>query len=331
MSAARGPAGTGPRMTGRGALTAVAIVVAAILAAACTPDGGQTAAPPASTAPTTTVPTCDTRNEDSVASYRPDGITAEAAKAQTIRKDRLVVGVSADTNLIGFRDQDAKLVGFDVDIAREIARHLFGDPDAIELKVLTVPRRIPALQAGEVDIVVNSLTVTCQRWDQIEFSTEYLRSGQKLLVRIDDALNGIETIDQFAGRRVCASRGGTGAANIRTNFPKVQLVEVEDRGDCLVKFQRGETDAILNGDNLLAGFVPQDRYAAKIVGNYLNQEPTAVGVKKGNVDLTRYVNLALEDIRRTSWAGTYDRWLRPVLQDPPQGFSPPPAVYGRTP
>jgi polar amino acid transport system substrate-binding protein len=312
----------------RRALIAAVGLAAALAAVGCTPEGGPTAAPPASTTTTTTAgsPACtNVANEDSVASYAPAGITAEAARAQTIRPDKLVVGVSADTNLIGFRDENAQLVGFDVDIAHEIAQRLFGDRNAIEFKVLTVPRRIPALQNGEVDIVLNSLTVTCQRWDQIEFSTEYLRAGQKLLVRADDAANGITTLEQFAGRRVCASRGGTGAANIKSNHPQVVLVEVDDRGDCLVKFQRGEADAILNGDNLLAGFVPQDQYAAKIVGERLNQEPTAVGVKKGNIDLTRFVNQALEDIRRTSWTGIYNTWLT-VLGPAPQ---PPPAVYGR--
>jgi polar amino acid transport system substrate-binding protein len=309
---------------GRGIAGALAVLALA----ACNPDYGRvstpTSAPPTTAAATPS--TCTAANEDSVASFAPAGVDLDTARAQTIRKDRLVVGVSADTNLVGFRDENADLVGFDIDIAREIARGLFGSPDAIELKVLTVPQRIPALVNGEVDIVVNSLTVTCGRWDQINFSSEYLRAGQKLLVRADAAAAGIDTLDELAGRRVCASRGGTGAATLRDKYPAIQRVEVEDRGDCLVRFQRGEADAILNGDNLLAGFVPQDSYAARIVGDRINQEPTAIGVKKEHVTLTRAVNQALETVRAGSWQAIYDRWLL----NPLPAASPPPAVYGRT-
>jgi polar amino acid transport system substrate-binding protein len=317
-----------PRRPLAGALLALA----AVALPACTPGGTPDAGPGSTTPPTTAAPpSCTEPVEQVVRSFAPDGTTAEAARAQTIRKDRLVVGVPADTNLIGFRDAQANLVGFDIDIARQIAQRLFGDGNAIELKVLTVPQRIPALQNGEVDLVADSLTVTCARWEQVNFSTEYLRAGQKLLVRVDDAAAGIDTLDELAGRRVCVSRGGTGATNLKNNHPQILPVEVDDRGDCLVKFQRGEADAILNGDNLLAGFVPQDPYAATIVGEQLTVEPTALGVKKEHVDLTRFVNGALEEIRRTSWTGTYNTWLEPVLHAPPTGFSPPPAVYGRTP
>jgi polar amino acid transport system substrate-binding protein len=318
----------------RAARVLVALVAtAAAVLPGCSPDREPFATPTTTAPPATPGPasTCTEPNEQAARSFPPSN-NPDAAKAQTIRKDRLVVGVSADTYLIGSRDENADLEGFDVDIAKEIARLMFGDPKAIEFKVLTVPQRIPALVNGEVDLVANSLTVTCARWDQINFSTEYLRSGQKLLVRADAAAAGIDTLEKLAGRRVCASRGGTGAANLKQNFPQIEAVEVEDRGDCLVKFQRGEADAILNGDNLLAGFVPQDQYAARVVGDWLTTEPTAIGVKKENVELTRYVNHALEDIRRTAWTGIYNKWLLPVLGAPPEPrFAPPAADHSRTP
>ena len=49
--------------------------------------------------------------------------------------------------------------------------------------MITAAQRIPALQEGEVDIVARNMTINCDRWKQIAFSTEYYRSGQKILVR----------------------------------------------------------------------------------------------------------------------------------------------------
>jgi polar amino acid transport system substrate-binding protein len=317
------------------ALAAAGLLVAAGLA--CTPDHERVATPvpTTTTAPPAAASTCTAPPEESVASYAPNGVTPEAAKAQTIRKDVLVAGVSADTYLTGFRDPNANIVGFDIEILREVARSLFGDPNKVELKVLTVDQRLPALQRGDVDIVAHSFTVTCARWEQINFSAEYLRAAQRLLVSTDDAAAERTTLDQFAGRKVCATKGGTGMDNLTKNYPKVIGVPAADRTDCLVMFQQGSVDAILNGDNLLAGFTAQDPYA-RVVGGPLTQEPTALGTKKGNTDLTRFVNGVLEEVKRRpstgglddhSWQGMYDRWLKPALGP----ASPPPAVYGRTP
>ena len=55
--------------------------------------------------------------------------------------------------------------------------------DRYQLKVITAAQRIPALEKGDVDIVARNMTINCDRWKQIAFSTEYYRSGQKILVR----------------------------------------------------------------------------------------------------------------------------------------------------
>ena len=104
--------------------------------------------------------------------------------AKIRERGRLIAGVSADTYLLGSRNPlNGRIEGFDIDMVKAVAKAIFGDENKYQLRVITAAQRIPALQEGEVDIVARNMTINCDRWKQIAFSSEYYRSGQKILVR----------------------------------------------------------------------------------------------------------------------------------------------------
>ena len=127
---------------------------------------------------------------DASASLRPSTEAGPAEEAIR-QRGRLIVGLDQSTNLFSFRDPvSGQLQGFDVDIAREIARDLVGDPSKVEFRLLTSPERITALEDQTVDIVVNAMTITCARAEQIAFSTVYFEASQRLLVPKDSDVQG---------------------------------------------------------------------------------------------------------------------------------------------
>ena len=66
--------------------------------------------------------------------------------------------------LFGFVDPfTGQIEGFEIDLLRQIAKAIFGDPSLVDLKALTAPQRIPFVQQGRVDIVVDNVTITCDR------------------------------------------------------------------------------------------------------------------------------------------------------------------------
>ena len=136
-------------------------------------------------------------------------------------RGRLIVGVSADTLLLAARNPvSGRIEGFDIDMARLVAKAIFGDPDKIELRVITTAQRIPVLQDGSVDLVVRAMTINCARWQQIAFSAEYYRAGQKVLVPLGSKAT---SLDDLSGQRVCAPTGSTSLDKLST-FPKVVTV-----------------------------------------------------------------------------------------------------------
>jgi len=105
-----------------------------------------------------------------------------------------------------------KVEGFDVDIAKEIATAIFGNPDAIEYKEAVSKNRIPFLQDGTVDLVISTMTVNADREQQIDFSNVYYLAGQSLLV---PKASAIASINDLAGKKVGTAKGSTSENNIR--------------------------------------------------------------------------------------------------------------------
>lgn len=263
---------------------------------------------------------CDPR-----ASLRPTGplpapgmMPAGSTMARIQQRGRLIAGVDQNSFQMGFRNPfSGELEGFDVDMVREVARAVFGDPNAIQYKVLTSEQRIPALEDREVDIVVRTMTVTCERWQRVNFSTIYYQAGQRVLVRSNSDVTGIESL---GGKRVCATKGSSSLANVAAAPVRPVAVSVPHWTDCLVLLQQGQVDAISTDDTILAGFAAQDPYT-KIVGPKFTDEPYGMAIPKADEDFVRFVNALLERLRADgTWTRLHQRWLGP----PPV---PPVAVY----
>ena len=192
---------------------------------------------------------------DATASLRPSTAGGPAVE-EIVRRGRLIAGVDQNTNLFSFRDPDSgELQGFDVDIAREIARDILGDPDKVEFRLLTSPERISALQDKSVDIVAKTMTITCARAEQIAFSTVYFDASQRLLVPKDSQISGPADL---AGKRVCSVVDTTSLATVARLAPTANLVAVPNWDDCLVMLQQGQADAASTDNSILAGLAVQD-------------------------------------------------------------------------
>lgn len=304
-------------------LAAGAVSLVLLVGCTATPDPTPTPTPSASAPEEPAVVPQATECDDATVSYAPDPTVGPQVQAIQDR-GALVVGVSADTLLMGSRNPlSGQIEGFDVDVLHEISRAIFGDPDRLQFRVITSGQRLEVLEAGEVDLVARTFTMNCERWETIAFSAEYLHAGQKVLVTRDSDATGIADLD---GRKVCAPEGTTTLERL-DEYPGIEAVPAATHTGCLVLFQQGRVDAITGDDTILAGFVAQDPYA-KVVGDAFSDEPYGIGVPAGNVEVVRFVNAVLDEMKADGrWAAAYDRWLGALGPAP----TPPPSLYGRTP
>jgi len=232
---------------------------------------------------------------------------------------RLVVGVDQNTYLFGFRDPSTgQIVGFDIDIAREIAKAIFGDPDKVQLVAITSAQRIPLVSSGKVDIVADSMTINCARLQQVAFSSDYFDAGQKILVAKNSPF---KSIGDLGGKKVCAAAGTTSIQTLAEAPSKPIPIAVNDWTDCMVLIQQGQVDAISTDDNILAGMAAQDP-GLQVVGDRFTDEPHGLAIKKENIDFVRFVNGVLDQMRSDGrWAGIYQKWMgAPVPAPPPSQY-----------
>jgi len=226
-------------------------------------------------------------------------------------RGRLVVGVSQDTLLFGsVNPLNGQFEGFDIDVLHQLAAAILGDPLKIEFRAITSAERIPKILDGSVDIVGRTMTINCDRRQQVEFSTVYYAAGQRVLVRRDSKAAGIADL---GGKRVCATNGSTSIDHIRQAASKPTAVGMADFTDCLVAFQRGEVDAISTDDAILAGLAAQDPYAV-VVGDRFSDEPYGLAIRPDHPEFVRFVNGVLDRMRADgTWKAIYAKWLVPRL------------------
>jgi polar amino acid transport system substrate-binding protein len=245
----------------------------------------------------------------------PGQMTPGSTMADIAQRGRLVVGVDQDTYLFAFRDPGLELRGFDIDVIHDISEAIFGAPDRVTYRPLDVVDRVEAVNGADpVDLVVATMTVTCERRERVAFSTVYFKTGQKVLVNRG---SGTRDLAGLGGQRVCAARGSTSLVNVLVHPAKPIGVGVASTTDCLVLLQLGEVDAISTDAALLAGLKAQDP-RTEIVGAPFSAEPYAIAINSGKTDLVRFVNAVLaQRVADGRWDESYDLWLREPLQEPP--------------
>lgn len=247
-------------------------------------------------------------------SLRPDGATPQQRVPDVVTRGRLVVGVDQSQYLLSYLDvTTGNLRGFEIDLAREIATDIFGDPDKVDLRFVGPQSREHSLEDNDVDIVVRTMSVTPERVDRVDFSTPYLTSSVRLLVPRDRGISGAEDLP---GRTVCAADGTTLLQMAREIAPDSPILRAHSWADCLMAAQQFHADAVLADDAILAGMAAQDPYM-EILPHTFGTQSFAVGVHKGNDGMTRQVNATIERLRRDgTWDAMFKRWLAGSMTSP---------------
>ncbi|WP_176954885.1 glutamate ABC transporter substrate-binding protein [Streptomyces prasinopilosus] len=283
---------------------------------------------------------CDDPEKQTLPPSGADGPVIDAIKARSGEKRKLVVGIDQNSYGWGYRDPNsgdgAQLEGFDIDLAHRIAEDILGDRDAVQFKAIPTDQRVPAIQDGRVDMVVRTMTITCERLEDVAFSAPYFTTGQQVLAPKDSPVQGYGPT--LADRRICTAAGSTAYANLKADRARGALprsadirTTVPNQLDCLVRLQLGEVDAVVTDAALAAGQAAQDP-TVELKGDSFTTEYYGVAMRKDADDLLRRVNRVLVDFGEDTgngWRASYERWLSKTMGSDPRGSEPPEPEYLR--
>lgn len=247
------------------------------------------------------VPTNTTPTNGSTPSSAANGL--EAIKA----RGKLIAGVKFDTNLFGLLDPaDNQVKGFDVDLMKELAKKLYGNPDAVEFKQVTSKTRIPMLDNGDIDIISATMTITEERKKQVDFSDVYFKAGQSLLVPKGSPITGLADLK---GKTVLVVKGSTSEQNITKMAPEAVVKQFENYQEAFAALRSNKGDALSTDNAILMGMKKQDPNF-DLVGGLFTDEPYGLAVKKGNTEFVAYVNEFLKEIHANGkYAEIYKKWF----------------------
>jgi glutamate transport system substrate-binding protein len=212
-------------------------------------------------------------------------------KAQKIR-----VGTKFDQPGFGLKGLSGKPEGFDVEMAKLVAKALDIPEDKIEYTETPSTVREQVLQQDKVDIVVATYTINDKRKAVIDFAGPYYIAGQSILVKADDA--SITGPDSFKDgtKKVCSVTNSTPATNIEKYLKDKakQLVLFDIYTKCVDALKGGQVDAVTTDNVILTGFIATNEGQFKLAGSTFTEEPYGIGLKKGDNDFRTFVNDTLE-------------------------------------
>jgi glutamate transport system substrate-binding protein len=229
----------------------------------------------------------------------------------------LNIGVKPDQPGLGMQSPSGQYSGFDVDVARYVARKLGAT------KINFVPtlsaNREAFLQQGKVDMVVATYSVTPERQKVVSFAGPYYIAHQDILVRASD--NSISKPDDLIGKKVCSGQGSASGDRIQALYgSKVNLIRLLGYGDCVNQLLGKQVQAVTTDNTILAGFAaqPQNRGKLKLAGTFFSNEIYGIGLKHGDSKGVAAVDQALQAMFNDgSWRAALSKELPQVPAEAP--------------
>ncbi|MBW7459301.1 transporter substrate-binding domain-containing protein [Paenibacillus sepulcri] len=223
-------------------------------------------------------------------------------------RGKLVVGVKFDTKLFGLKNpMNDEVEGFDVDIAKALAKIILGDETKIELKEVTSKTRMPMLNNGEIDMIIATMTITEERKKEVDFSDIYFKAGQSLLVKKGSPIKSLDDVTKDT--KVLAVKGSTSVDNIKEKAPDATVLEFENYQDAFSALKAGQGDTLTTDNAILYGMVAQDGNY-EVVGEPFTDEPYGIAIKKGETALVDAVNEGLKTLKSNGeYDKIYEQWI----------------------
>jgi glutamate transport system substrate-binding protein len=234
---------------------------------------------------------------------------------------KIVVGTKFDQPGLGLKKPDGTMTGFDVDVARYVAKELGYSEDQIEWKESPSAQRETLIENDQVKYVVATYSITDKRKEKVDFAGPYLLTGQSLLVAAGNTdITGPESLQD--NKKLCSVTGSTPAQRIKDKYPGVQLQQYDTYSACVEALKNGAIDAVTTDEVILAGYAAQSPGAFKIVGKPFSEEFLGIGLKKGDTDLRAKINDALEKMEKDgAWKVAFEKNLGPAgisVPEPPR-------------
>ncbi|MCZ6725221.1 MAG: transporter substrate-binding domain-containing protein [Thaumarchaeota archaeon] len=242
--------------------------------------------------------------------------------------DTLVVGTSTPFPPFEFKNEAGEVVGFDIDLAREVANALGLDLEIRDLSgpVIGFDALIPTLGSGGVDMIAAGMSINSERTEYVDFSIPYYDANQGILVRRDSLFSCPSSVceaEHLEGVKIIIQIGTTSQSWVESNLPGIitdpnrrlatdEIIQVSDLDLIIKLLLEGEADVAILDEPAAEGFAKQDIANLRVAGRLITDEQYALVVQKGDPqNLLPTINEVITELMRS---GRYDELIAKWFQ-----------------
>lgn len=227
-----------------------------------------------------------------------------AAFAQPATEDApLRLAMSGAFQPFSTTDDQGRLVGFDADIAREIARRLGHAPQLVQIDWAGIQA---GLHSGKYELICGSMAITPQRLESMHFTLPYYVSGAQVFAR--------RGVTDLTGVKIGVLEDSTYARYIKSHpeqFPAAAIVHYGSEAEIVAAMNADKIEAFVS-DRIVGGFYVKKGGGGEIVpfGKLLYQEACGIAARKDSARLVHRVNDALfAMVQDGTYARIYRKWV----------------------
>lgn len=216
---------------------------------------------------------------------------------QAMDRGRLVIATEPEFPPFESRGPDGQLVGFDIDLARAIGEQLGVEVQFREVKFDVI---IAELLLGNADLIMSGMTRTAERALQVSYTEPYYETITCLLVSTERA-SGITSVDQLdePERLIVAKQGTTGEEAARERCPRAKLRTYPTENAAALEVAQGRADAFLFDRASIRNQHAQYPDRTFTLLDPVTVEPYSIACRKGDPETVAWLNLFLDELRRS--------------------------------
>ncbi len=209
-------------------------------------------------------------------------------------RGEFVLGLDDSFPPLGFRDENNEIVGYDIDLAKEVASRL---GVTFRAQPIDWSAKEQELATGKIDCIWNGLTITDERKAALSFTKPYLENAQVVVVRDD---SGIKTLSDLAGKTL-GLQSGSSAADALDEATEVKkslksVVEFKENITALNDLEIGGVDGVVM-DSVVANYsIQQTGKPFVVLEQGLAAEAYGVAFRKNEPALADKVQSVLEEM-----------------------------------
>jgi len=219
----------------------------------------------------------------------------EESRVEAIKKSgKIIVGTSADYPPYEFHKEINKkdeIVGFDIEIAKEIAKDLGVE---LQIKDMKFDGLLAALDAGTIDFVVAGMTPTPERAENVDFTKIYYTAVQSLVIRTEDK-DKIKTLEDLYGKKVGAQKGAIQEEIAKEQISGSQVKALGKVSDLMLELKNNKIDALVVELPVSSAYISRNSDLTLLdIELDTDDSGSAIAIKKGNTDLVDEINKTLD-------------------------------------